>query len=56
MANRLERIRGWFRYQGSGGAIANARGELERRAAEHVMLTALEGRVPVVGTPEVAAA
>lgn len=56
MTQRFEQIRVWLRYQGSGGAEANARAELERRAAEHLMLTALENRVLPVSTPEPVAA
>lgn len=61
MTNRLDQISGWqisgwLRYLGAGGAEANARGELERRAAEHLMLAALEARVPAVRTPDAAAA
>ncbi|MGZ8764365.1 MAG: hypothetical protein ACXW2C_01540 [Acidimicrobiia bacterium] len=56
MTNRLDQIRVWLRYLGAGGAQANARGELERRAAEHLMLAALEARVPAVREPDAAAA
>ncbi len=56
MANRLDQVREWLAELGSSGATANARGELERRAAEHQMLASLEGSAPTVGTPDVAAA
>jgi len=47
VANRLDQVREWLRELGSSGATANARGELERRAAEHLMLATLEARAPV---------
>ena len=56
MANRLDQVREWLRELGSSGATANARGELERRAAEHLMLATLEGRAPAVRASDVAAA
>jgi hypothetical protein len=56
MADRLERITAWLRDQGGSGAVANARGELERRDAEQALLAALEGRVVPVAAPEPAAA
>ena len=56
VTNRLDRVRGWLGRLGASGAMANAREELERRAAEHAMLTALEGRVPVVREAGAAAA
>jgi hypothetical protein len=56
VTNRLDQISGWLRNLAAGGAEANARGELERRAAEHLMLAALEVRVPAVRRPDAAAA
>ena len=56
MTERLEQIRGWLLQLGSGGAVANARGELERRAVEHAMLEALAVRVPTVRTDAAVAA
>ena len=56
MTERLEQVKGWLLQLGSGGAAANARGELERRAVEHAMLEALAGRVPAVRTREAVAA
>jgi len=56
VTERLEQIRGWLLQLGSGGAVANARGELERRAVEHAMLEALAVRVPTVRTDAAVAA
>ncbi len=50
MTERLEQVRRWLDQMGSGGAAANARAELERRAFEHAMLDALAIRVPAART------
>jgi hypothetical protein len=56
MVARVEQIRIWLRELTSHGAAANARRELERRAAEETMLAILEVRVVPVSAPEPAAA